>query len=218
MTTRAGSLVYVRVRRGYMRTYRLPISSSSFEMATSVKGLYNASSIMLNNPLTPIGSPVTHENWLINWPDFATSPARLGWSARNRHNGGMHASIFSHTQTTTRAGSLVYVRVGSGSYRAGEDICGPTDHFQQFRNGYGRKMANDWLVNGELKMEFIKLSYCSRLLTGPFKVNAPLRRVNEISTVQSSHMMQCSCKMMQEIAWPNLRSNDVNDSHALNLE
>ena len=49
------------------------------------------------NPLTPIGSPVTHENWPMNWPDFATSPARLGWPATQQtHCGiGMHASIFS---------------------------------------------------------------------------------------------------------------------------
>ena len=33
----------------------LPIISSSFEMATVVKGLYNALSIMLNNPLTTVG-------------------------------------------------------------------------------------------------------------------------------------------------------------------
>ena len=31
---------------------------------------------------------------------------------------GMHTSIFSHTQMTTRAGSLVYVRVESGCKRA----------------------------------------------------------------------------------------------------
>ena len=37
------------------------------------------------NPLTPIGSPVTHENWPMNWPNFAASPALLGWPARNRH-------------------------------------------------------------------------------------------------------------------------------------
>ena len=30
-------------------------------------------------------------------------------------------------------------------------------------------------------------------------------------------MMQYSRNMMQDIARPNLRSNDVNDSHALNL-
>ena len=38
-----------------------------------------------HNPLRPIGSPVTHENWPMNWPDFAASPALLGWPARNRH-------------------------------------------------------------------------------------------------------------------------------------
>ena len=86
------------------------------------------------NPLTPIGSPVTHVNWPMKWPDFAASPAHLGWPARSRH---MHASIFSHTRMTTRAGSLVYVRVKSGHSRAHEDISGPTDHFQLFWNCYG---------------------------------------------------------------------------------
>ena len=41
--------------------------------------------IMHNNPLTPIGSLVTYENWPMNWPDFAASPARLGWPACKRH-------------------------------------------------------------------------------------------------------------------------------------
>ena len=45
----------------------------------------NASSILLNNPLRPIGSPVTHVNWPMNWPDFAASPARLRWPARSRY-------------------------------------------------------------------------------------------------------------------------------------
>ena len=47
------------------------------------------------NPLRPIGSPVTHENWPMNWPNFAASPALRGWSACNRH----HAACihrFSH--------------------------------------------------------------------------------------------------------------------------
>ena len=38
-----------------------------------------------NNFLRPIGSPVTHENWPMNLPNFAASPALLGWPARNRH-------------------------------------------------------------------------------------------------------------------------------------
>ena len=42
----------------------------------------------------------------------------------------MHASIFfSDTQMATRAGSLVYVHVGTGLRRAVEDISGPTDQF-----------------------------------------------------------------------------------------
>ena len=57
----------------------LLIISSSFEMATVVKGLYNALSIMLNNPSTVIRA--THENSPMNSPDFATSPARFDWPA-----------------------------------------------------------------------------------------------------------------------------------------
>ena len=52
----------------------------------------------------------------------------LGWPAHNRHT-GMH---LSHAQMTTRAGSLVYVRVESGCDRTGEDICEPTDHSSSF--------------------------------------------------------------------------------------
>ena len=51
-------------------------------MVTDLKRLYNASLIMLSNPLTPIGSPVTDENWPKNWPNFAMSPAHLSWAAR----------------------------------------------------------------------------------------------------------------------------------------
>ena len=48
-----------------------------------------------NNPLRPIGSPVTHESWPMNWPDFAASPARVGRPARSRHTlACMHR--FSH--------------------------------------------------------------------------------------------------------------------------
>ena len=68
---------------GYKRT--LSIISSSFWMAVGVRGLYNAIFYSLYNPLTPIGSPVTHENLPTNWPNFAASPALLGWPARNRH-------------------------------------------------------------------------------------------------------------------------------------
>ena len=41
------------------------------------------------------GKPVTHENWPMNWPDFAALPAHLGWPACNRHTVAcMHR--FSH--------------------------------------------------------------------------------------------------------------------------
>ena len=36
-----------------------------------------------------------HENWPINWPDFAVSPARLGWPACSRHWQASNAA-FAH--------------------------------------------------------------------------------------------------------------------------
>ena len=68
---------------GHKRT--IPMISNSFWMTVVLKGLYNAIFYSLYNPLRTIGSPVTHENWPMNWPNFATSPALLGWPARNRH-------------------------------------------------------------------------------------------------------------------------------------
>ena len=80
-------------RRGYMRTYQT--FPALLKLLRTSKGYTNASSIVLYNPLTPIGSPVTHVNWPMNWPDFAASPARLGWPARSRHTVAcMHR--FSH--------------------------------------------------------------------------------------------------------------------------
>ena len=53
----------------------------------------------VHNPLRTIGSPVTHENWPMNWPNFAVSPALLGWPARNRHTAAcIHR--FSHLLRT----------------------------------------------------------------------------------------------------------------------
>ena len=68
---------------GHKRT--IPIISSSSWMTVVLKGLYNSIFYSLHNPLRTIGSPVTHENWPMNWPNFAASPALLGWPARNRH-------------------------------------------------------------------------------------------------------------------------------------
>ena len=67
----------------------------------------------------------------------------------------MHAWIFSHTPTTTRAGSLVYVRVGSGQFRAGQDICGPTDHFQWFWDDCGHKRVMYNSINRGLEAIYI---------------------------------------------------------------
>ena len=101
---------------GHKRT--LPIISSSFWMTVGVKGLYNAIFYSLYNPLTPIGSPVTHENWPMNWPQFRRVAGASRLACTQQTHCGMHTSIFSHTQMTTRAGSLVYVRVESGCERA----------------------------------------------------------------------------------------------------
>ena len=43
----------------------------------------NNTQCFLVNPLRPIGSPVTHENWPTNWPEFAASPTLFGWPACN---------------------------------------------------------------------------------------------------------------------------------------
>ena len=72
------------VDRAETRKYEdLPIISSSSEIAAVVRGLYNALSVMLNNPLTTIGSYTTHENSPGNSPDFVT-PARV--------SAGLHAA------------------------------------------------------------------------------------------------------------------------------
>ena len=74
------------VDRAETRKYEdLPIISSSSEIAAVVRGLYNALSVMLNNPLTTIGSYTTHENSPGNSPDFVTPASRFGWPARSRH-------------------------------------------------------------------------------------------------------------------------------------
>ena len=55
------------------------------KLYNGVSFLKSGCDILTDNPLTPIGSPVTHESWPMNWPNFAASPALLGWPARNRH-------------------------------------------------------------------------------------------------------------------------------------
>ena len=62
---------------------------------------------------------------------------------------GMHASIFSHIQITTRAGSLFYVWVGSGSWRAGKDISGLTNQLRPFLNGSGPQRVIYWAMHRE---------------------------------------------------------------------
>ena len=76
----------------------LTIVSSSFEMAPVMKGLYNALSIMLYNPLTAIESYTTHENSPTNTPYFATIAGAFWLACTQQTHCGMHASIFSHSQ------------------------------------------------------------------------------------------------------------------------
>ena len=47
------------------------------------------------NPFTSVGSYLTHENWPLNWPDFAAWPTLPCWPAHSRHTVAcMHR--FSH--------------------------------------------------------------------------------------------------------------------------
>ena len=79
----------------------LSILSSSFEMATVVKGLYNALSIMLYNPLMMTRSNTTPMNSSMNSPDFAALPVCFGWPARNRNAAAGINRFLLHTQMTT---------------------------------------------------------------------------------------------------------------------
>ena len=63
----------------------LQIISSCIWMASVLRGYTMQFSTNSYNPLRPIGSPVTHKNWPMNWPNCAASPVLLGWPARNRH-------------------------------------------------------------------------------------------------------------------------------------
>ena len=63
----------------------------------------------------------------------AVGATRLACTQQTRR--GMHTSIFSHTQMTTRAGGLDHVRVESGRDRARKMQTDSTNNFQQFLNG-----------------------------------------------------------------------------------
>ena len=84
------------------------------------------------NPLRPIGSPVTHENLPTNCPNFAAS-SRLACTQQTHC--GMHTSIFSHTQMTTRAGSPSQERSRTST----------KDNFQQFMNGCRPQGLTKWI-------------------------------------------------------------------------
>ena len=117
-------------RRGYKWTYRsIPVVS---KLLPVLRGYINASSIILYNPLRPIGSPGDPRELTYKLTRFRRI-ADACWSACTQQTHcGMHASIFSHIQMTTRAGSLVHVRVESSHDQPGKDISGPTDPFQLF--------------------------------------------------------------------------------------
>ena len=84
------------------------------------------------NPLTTIGTYLSHRELTFELTRFRRVAGAARLACTQQTHCGMHASIFSHTQTTTRAGSLVYAQVESGRDAAREEICGPTDYFQQF--------------------------------------------------------------------------------------
>ena len=67
----------------------------------------------------PTVSPVQHKNWPMDRPDFAEVAGTSQLACTQQTHCGMHVSIFSHTRMTMQAGSLVYVRVGSGRYSFG---------------------------------------------------------------------------------------------------
>ena len=123
----------------YYTTY--PWSCLRFSRSPEQELCETASSIVLNNPLTPIGSNSTEENSPRNSPDFAASPAR--WAVLHATDTLRHACIDFFTYSDDQ-GSLVYVWVWSGWFLAGEDICGATYHFQRFWNGCGRKRVK-WI-------------------------------------------------------------------------
>ena len=116
-------------------------SSQLLPNSICIRALKNFFSVFRGTDPLTLWSPLGHicPTRIDLWTDRCSVCC---WTARlactQQTHCGMHASIFSHTQMTTRAGSLVYVRVESGRDRAHKEICGPTDHFQQFWNGYGR--------------------------------------------------------------------------------
>ena len=132
-TTRgAGSLVLCRERsvpgrRGHMWGYRCTVPCG-FEAAAGVRGLYNCiRSIVLNNPLTSIGNNSSAREFTqLNSPDslLHCSPGAIELACMQQtHCGIVLCMRFFHIFGLTRGvGSLVYVRVGSGRFLAGEDI------------------------------------------------------------------------------------------------
>ena len=119
------------------------------------------------NPLMPIVSPVTHMNWPMNWSEFTCVACASRLACTRQTHFGVHASLLSHTQTTTRDGSLVYVQVESGRDRADEDISGPTDQFQLFWNCYERQRVIDkmkstnnwWSISQKLRKQYPSLTW-----------------------------------------------------------
>ena len=85
------------------------------------------------NPFTSMGNKSSQDDSHTDSQNFAESLALVDWPARSRYT-GIHSSIFSHTQITTRANSLVYVlgKSGHSRERVCEDIGEPTHQLQLF--------------------------------------------------------------------------------------
>ena len=92
------------------------------------------------NPFTSVGSYLTHQNWPLNWPDFAAWPTLPSWPAHSKHTVAcMHR--FSHILLRVSPEPAVWFMSEWRAVRIdhARKICGSTDHFQPFWNGYGRE-------------------------------------------------------------------------------
>ena len=82
----------------------------------------------------------------LNWPDFAATPTRLRWPARSRHTVTcMH--WFSHILRQSPVPVVWFMSEWRAvTIEQARKICGSTDHFQQFWNGYGRQRVNNKIL------------------------------------------------------------------------
>ena len=102
-----------------------------------------------------VGSYMIHENWPLNRLDFATWPTLPSWPAHSRHTVAyMHR--FSHILSVSPE-PAVWFMSGWRAVRIDHErkICGSTDHFQQFWNGYG----SERVINRKLTRKFVDSSW-----------------------------------------------------------